>query len=131
MRPTKRERRKDVEFSACFKDGLNICFFHEENRSISLQVSIPTGITIEINSSGYIYMFRTHIVCKSPISPDYREEDNQRNHLQSNDADDKAKSASMGMIHVEKNVEEENWRCILPSGVVIRNMKKGGLVVRL
>ena len=75
-------------------------------------------------------MFRTHMVCKSPISPDSREEDNQRNLLQSNDAEDKTKS-SMGMIHVEKNVEEENWRCILPSGVVIRNMKKGDLVVRL
>ena len=95
---------------------------------MSLQVSVPTGITIEIDAHGCIYMFKTYMVCMSGTPPDYIKECKQKNLLQSTDVVDETKSCP-GLITEEKNVEEENWRCILPSGVVIRVMKKGGLVV--
>ena len=49
---------------ACLKDGLVVCFFIDDDGTMSMQVTNPSNQTIEVTSVGIIRMYASHLHAK-------------------------------------------------------------------
>ncbi|XP_073389288.1 uncharacterized protein [Physcomitrium patens] len=134
--------------NACLRDGIVVSFFIDNDGTMSMQVTNPANQTFEITSTGIVRMFASHLhaskveeaetpegevpgrrgdgkTAEQPPLPSPAPPPPPKEGAEGAKSEEPVEKRIFRDLLVQEKGEQESWRCILPTGAVVRYRNNG------